>query len=120
MSTLYKETRQREITQITITPDIQSIVISFNDGSRLRLFDDGQSCCEQRYFNCDDDLQYYIGCSLLEITEDEHIEGEDEHGYIKESKFLHVTTSKGTFTVCAYNEHNGYYGGFDLTVEEME
>jgi hypothetical protein len=120
MSTLYKETRQREITQITITPGGQAIVISFNDGSSLRLFDDGQSCCEQRYFNCADDLQYYLGCRLLEITDGERTAVEDEYGDIKESQFLHVKTSKGTFTVCAYNENNGYYCGFDLTVEEEE
>lgn len=25
------------------------------------MFDGGQSCCENRYMNCDDDLDYFSG-----------------------------------------------------------
>ena len=32
-----------------------SLKISFNDGSILRLWDDAQACCEYRYMNTDDD-----------------------------------------------------------------
>jgi hypothetical protein len=28
-----------------------------------------------------------------------------------------VQTTKGSFTICTHNEHNGYYGGFSLRVK---
>lgn len=31
-----------------------------------------------------------------------------------EVQFLHVKTSKGSFAVSNHNEHNGYYGGFNV------
>jgi len=37
---------------------------TFEDGYRMRIFDDGQSCCESRYMRTDDDLNYFIGAKL--------------------------------------------------------
>ena len=41
----------------------------------------------------------------------------DEYGD-HEVQFLLVNTSIGTFTVASHNEHNGYYGGFDIVIKE--
>ncbi len=83
----------------------------FSDGSKLKLYDDGQSCCEQRYMRTDDNLSDYIGAKLLgaEIKDAPSIP--DEYGE-HEVQFLDVKTDKGVFTMSSHNEHNGYYGGF--------
>ena len=36
--------------------DDSELTIGFADGQRLRLRDEGQSCCEHRYMTTDDDL----------------------------------------------------------------
>lgn len=85
---------------------------TMTDGTRMTLYDGGQSCCEARYFTTDDDLKQFIGAKLLdaEVREAEDVRAEDMDTH--EINFLVVTTSEGTFTVKAHNEHNGYYGGF--------
>lgn len=93
--------------------------LTFGDGSRIKLFDDGQSCCEHRYMTCDDDLSYYIGAQLLDAEIKDAPDAEDEYG-VHEVQFLEVKTSKGSFTVASHNEHNGYYGGFWIKAAEME
>lgn len=93
--------------------------LTFGDGSRVKLFDDGQSCCEHRYMTCDDDLSYYIGAQLLDAEIKDAPDAEDEYG-VHEVQFLEVKTSKGSFTVASHNEHNGYYGGFWIKAAEME
>jgi hypothetical protein len=83
----------------------------FEDGSKLKLFDDGQSCCESRYMRTDDDLNAFVGAELLSAVVREAPNEADEYGG-HEVAFLVVTTSKGAFTMASHNEHNGYYGGF--------
>lgn len=83
----------------------------FDDGSKMKMYDDGQSCCESRYMRTDDNLADYVGAKLLgaEIKEAPSIAAEyDEH----EVQFLEVQTDRGVFTMASHNEHNGYYGGF--------
>ena len=65
----------------------------------------------------DDDLAAFVGAKLLgaRIADGPTIEEDYE---VKESQFLIVETSLGEFTVVNYNEHNGYYGGFELIAEE--
>ena len=87
----------------------------FDDGTKLNLRDDGQSCCESRYMTCDDDLTVYTGATLdgAEIADAPDTSSTCEDGYGEhEVQFLKVKTSKGVFTVETHNEHNGYYGGF--------
>jgi hypothetical protein len=85
----------------------------FDDASELDLFDDGQSCCEHRYMNTDDDLAYFVGAVFQGVrVQDGGYEQDDDYGDCVESQFLLVDTNKGTFTVANYNSHNGYYGGF--------
>jgi len=87
--------------------------MTFGDGQGIKLWDDGQLCCERRWMHTDDDLEYYAGSKLLgvEVAAGPTTEEDFEP---TESQFLKVTTSAGVFTVVNYNEHNGYYGGFTL------
>jgi len=103
-----------------------SLAIHFTDGSIIMIRDDGQSCCESRYMTCDDDLTGYEGGQLVGIDTDAPGGGyeakDDPDGYASdchETQFVKVQTTKGSFTLCTHNEHNGYYGGFDLTVERV-
>ena len=104
--------RSYPIERVRVTED--HLTITFANGARLVLTDEGQSCCEHRYMSCDDDLPSLAGGYLdaVELAEGPDIEGGcDCH----ETMFLKVRTSKGDFTVVTHNEHNGYYGGFDIT-----
>ena len=85
----------------------------------VRVWDDGQQCCEMRYMSTDDPLDYFRGASLysMELRAGSYEEDEDGYGDVTESQFLLINTSKGTFTVVNYNAHNGYYGGFDIMVD---
>ncbi len=101
----------KTIVALSISDD--ALHFTFDDGSKIKLFDDGQSCCENRYMRTDDELSYYIGSQLLgaEIKDAPSIEcNYGEH----EVQFLEVQTSKGVFTLSSHNEHNGYYGGFSI------
>lgn len=70
-------------------------------------------CCEHRYFHTDDELKPFVGTKFtsLEVRDGG---GKDKDYGTQDAQFLLVNTSLGTFTIVAYNEHNGYYGGFDL------
>ena len=95
--------------------------LSFEDGSNLKFYDDGQDCCEYRYFSCDgDDLSQFIGDNYIEafVKDAPNIKEDDEGDDYHEVCFLEVRTSRGTITISAHNEHNGYYGGFGITVSE--
>lgn len=99
----------KTIENITIVDD--SLIFVFTDKTRLKLFDDGQSCCESRYMNTDDDLSEYSGSVLIdfELKNAPYVDG----GWgVHEIQFLDVKTDKGIFTISNHNEHNGYYGGF--------
>ncbi|MET7242943.1 hypothetical protein ABZT49_06200 [Methylobacterium sp. EM32] len=91
----------------------------FTDGSSLKVWDDGQRCCERRYLSCDDALQHFSGASFrgLEVRD---VETGDSDDGCHEVQFFVVSTSLGTFTVASHNEHNGYYGGFDISAEFSE
>ena len=91
----------------------EELHFTFTDGYRMKLFDDGQSCCESRYMRTDDDLQAFVGSVLLDAETAEAPSIEDEYGE-HEVEFLKVKTSKGVFTMQSHNEHNGYYGGFAI------
>jgi hypothetical protein len=102
--------------------DDSSCVLTFDDGSRLELFDFGQSCCERRYMSTDDNPADIIGARLLDVVES------DGNGYIvpdpapddygfsdcHDVAFVRITTTNGPLVLVNHNEHNGYYGGFGL------
>jgi hypothetical protein len=83
----------------------------FEDGTGMRLFDDGQSCCESRYMVIDDDLEYHSGAVLKDVQLREAPDVETEYD-THEVQFLEVHTDKGVVSAATHNEHNGYYGGF--------
>lgn len=89
----------------------------FVDGSKMKVFDDGQSCCEHRYMMTDDDLSLFVGDKLVDIEVRDAPDMEDEWGNCHEVQFLEIKTNRGYFTMTTHNEHNGYYGGFYVRVE---
>lgn len=89
------------------------ITITFEDDTTKTIVDNGQSCCEHRYWVVDDDLNHYIGAEYLgwELTDYSY----DESAYDShEIQFLNIKTSIGDINIASHNEHNGYYGGFDI------
>lgn len=91
--------------------DDDALHFEFSDGSKMKLSDEGQSCCEHRYMRTDDDLADYVGAKLLGAEIKEAPNQPDEWGE-HEVQFLEVKTDRGVFTMASHNEHNGYYGGF--------
>lgn len=104
--------RSKSVDVVTVDDDVMTI--AFTDGSKLRLKDEGQSCCEHRYMVCDDDLAYLHGAQFVNVELADGPEEEGEYGECHEVQFIKLTTSKGTITVASHNEHNGYYGGFSI------
>lgn len=97
----------------------EELHITCDDGTVVRVVDDGQICCEYRYITCDDDLDCLIGGTLIDIMEKEVAIGEDEYHENEEYHeiaFVEIQTTKGCATIATHNEHNGYYGGFSLRV----
>lgn len=93
--------------------------IEFTDSVAIELWDDGQSCCEHRYMSTDDDVSSLIGKRLVKIEAKEHKEESadyEEH----EMVFVEVAVEDGWITIVNHNEHNGYYGGFGLTISECK
>ncbi|OWK41997.1 hypothetical protein FRUB_04482 [Fimbriiglobus ruber] len=96
------------------------LLIGFEGGVRIAIFDDGQSCCESRYMTTADDVTWLVGKTLKAIAAKEGPEVEGECGDSHEQVFLEIETPDGSITFANHNEHNGYYGGFGLTIEEVE
>jgi len=94
------------------------LLFTFTDGSGMKIFDDGQSCCENRYMNTSDDLTEYEDAVLLDFelkdVTNENTEYEDH-----EIQFLDIKTDKGVFQISNHNEHNGYYGGFWIVAQPL-
>ena len=98
--------------------DDEALHIGFDDGSGIRFYDDGQSCCESRYMRTDDDLSTFVGAKLTGAEIKEAPDVQNEHGESHEVQFLEIQTDRGVFTMSSHNEHNGYYGGFAIVVRE--
>jgi hypothetical protein len=111
------------ITNLTISDGESELLIRLDNGKTLSILDD-QQCCENRYMMTDDDLQYYVGAEFLgaALESSSKSEEEDSFGDVHEEQFLLIHTSKGTFTIVTHNEHNGYYGGFNIecSISETE
>jgi hypothetical protein len=81
----------------------------------LNLADHGQDCCETRWMSTDDDLAYYAGATLLDITVDPIPNTDPENGDVLEIAFLRIHTDRGIIVFANHNAHNGFYGGFSIT-----
>lgn len=104
----------KKITALRLGDD-DALHFEFDDGYKMKLLDNGQSCCETRYMRTDDDLQAHVGSILrsAEVADGPSVEDE-QYGADHETQFLKVDTTYGTFTMVSHNEHNGYYGGFSI------
>lgn len=91
--------------------------IKFEDGKTIAVWDNGQSCCENRYMSTDDNLADLIGHNLVNIEVKKFEEITEEYGD-HEICFVEVSTTGGFITLANHNEHNGYYGGFGMTITE--
>ena len=94
--------------------DEDRLVLTFEDDSTLTASDESQYCCEERYMRTDDNLDDLVGCKLLDFEIKEAPSVEEEGWDVHEVQFLEVQTDKGCVTMASHNEHNGYYGGFDI------
>ena len=99
----------------------------FTDGTGICISDMGDQCCEHRYMTTDDVLEEYVGGNLISVSvlDAPNIPYEpDEDGDVRtddhEVQFLRIATTKGDVTFATHNEHNGYYGGFDIKAEEIK
>lgn len=97
-----------------------AIFLKFPDGKTLKIIDDGQNCCEKRYISTDDNIKSIVGANLVSIKAKSGppISGiVDDYSDVHETRFVEIATDKGFVTFTTHNEHNGYYGGFDLQIE---
>ncbi len=94
------------------------LVLGFEDGSSIVVWDDAQHCCETRFMTCDDDPASLVGGRLLAIEVKNGPSVEEEYDDCHDQQFLEVTTSVGFITIANHNKHNGYYGGFGLAMRE--
>lgn len=101
-----------------VSLDDNELVFKFTDGTGLKMFDDGQSCCENRYMATADDLTEYANTTLVDFELKTAPNMEDEYGD-HEVQFLDVITSNGVFQMANHNEHNGYYGGFWIVARSL-
>ena len=100
----------------SIKIDDNKLYIEFDD--RILMLDDGQqSCCENRYMTCDDPLHYWEGLAFVGYYVADGPDIDDNSYEVHECQFLIVDTFLGSFTVANHNEHNGYYGGFNVGEE---
>lgn len=98
----------------------ETLVLSLGNGAKLRIMDNGQSCCESRYLTCDDDLSTFKGATLNSVEFAQGPCEDSERDEVHETGFVKVDTSLGGITLTTHNEHNGYYGGFDMRIEYEE
>jgi hypothetical protein len=101
----------------SVIMDEDEIALGF-EGGTLRLWDDGQNCCESRYMRTDDDIQSligqrFVGWSVKDGPDLWHGVNDEVH----ETQFLEIQTETGFVTVVTHNQHNGYYGGFCIEEE---
>lgn len=93
--------------------------IRFRGGSYLDIWDDDQMCCEHRYMTCDAHLPAFKNCMLLGVRLGLVEDADSDFGY-HDIQFLIVDTTLGSFTAETHNEHNGYYGGFNVVAKLTE
>lgn len=108
----------REIKKITLIDD-EKLRFDLSYGAFI-LYDAGQSCCEERWLTCDDDLKEFVGHELRGIEQLQHVTVRSEDGDTGEQLFIRIITDKGSFRFCSHNRHNGYYGGFDISCKAVE
>lgn len=115
-SDLGKNYINQEIVSSSFDNDNGLIKLFFKNKNELIIYDDGQSCCEERYLTTDDDILSIVGKKLRNIELKECSEKELDVG-IHEIQFLEISTDQNFITFCCHVEHNGWYGGIDIKIE---
>lgn len=93
-----------------------ALILGMADGREILVFDARQCCCEHRYTHCDENLHQYVGRELLGLLTVAELPTVDD-AEVHESQQVEVHTSVGPLCIVTHNEHDGYYGGFDVAVE---
>lgn len=111
--------------QTILTAEIADdrLKLRFMNGKGIEIWDNGQSCCEHRHMTTDDDVKSLWGQTLTRIEAKpgpDVPEDNDGWGGCHEQVFVEIGTDKGFITIVNHNEHNGYYGGFGLTITELK
>jgi hypothetical protein len=109
-----KASLNKIIEKVWLDEEKDKLFFKFEDNTGMVIWDDGQSCCEWRYMRTDDTLSEFSGAKLLGLELKDAPDQEDEYGEVHEIQFLDVKTDKGIFQIATHNEHNGYYGGFNV------
>lgn len=111
----------RKITAARIDKDDGDgkVRLTFSDGARVAIYDDGRSCCESRYITTDDEIEALVGQSLVSISAQPGPDAASEWGD-HETCFVIIQGDQSAVTLTTHNEHNGYYGGFGLTLAEED
>lgn len=91
--------------------------IQFTDGVSISIWDDGQSCCEERFMSSDDDASSIVGGTLTDISVKYAAPQYGEYTQ-EDVAFVQITTTIGVVVISNHNHHNGHYGGFSLTITE--
>lgn len=105
----------KKVVEAKFSSENDKFYIGFDDGVKISIWDDGQSCCEHRYMTCDDNPKDIVGGELVSVGV-KHAPDQEDDWEVHEIAFLEVVTTKGTVQFATHNEHNGYYGGFGLTI----
>lgn len=109
----------KTISTVVLTTE-DKIHFVFTDDTKMTLYDNGQQCCELRYITTDDDLSTFSGSVLLGIVMKSY-NSLDLNAYTtNEIQFLEVSTNNGCITFAAHNDHNGYYSGFNISIQSNE
>lgn len=98
--------------------DRGALLLAFEGGPTIRIWDNGQSCCENRYMTTDDNPADLIGQTLVSIQSRDGEDVDKEYGEVHETCFVIIQGDKSAITLTTHNENNGYYGGFGLTITE--
>jgi hypothetical protein len=100
-----------------VTQENDELSVRFVGGGSLRIWDNGQSCCESRYMTTDDELDTFVGAKVVSLDAVDGPTEEGEYGEPHDQMFVKLETTAGTITMVTHNEHNGYYGGFEVAVK---
>jgi hypothetical protein len=108
-----------KIVEAQLDSEYDRFILKFENGKRIAIVDDGQCCCEHRYVSTDDDVSALIGGTLvrIEARDGPSVDGNTDDCH--ETCFVEVATDQAHVTLVNHNEHNGYYGGFALSIKEI-
>ena len=84
-----------------------SLGIEFTDGSHLHIENESHHNLEDRYIRCSDNLQSFIGATILCIAERDGPSERPTVSDYHDTKFVHIVTNGGTIVLHCHNEHNG-------------